>query len=69
MEKEEKQFKVLLEILEKFHSVGILQDMMLIGSWCLYFYRLEFEKVNAFPTIRRSGLRRFYWFPEKISRN
>jgi len=52
VEKEEKQFKVLLEVLEKFHSAGILQELMLIGSWCLYFYRLEFEKVAAFPAIR-----------------
>ena len=50
MEKEEKQFKILLEILRKFQSAGILPDMMLIGSWCLYFYRLEFE--NVFPAIR-----------------
>lgn len=50
MEKEEKQFKVLLDILETFHSAGILEEMMLIGSWCLYFYRLEFE--NAFTAIR-----------------
>lgn len=52
MEKEKKQFKVLQEILEKFHSAGILQDMMLVGSWCLYFYRLEFEGINTFPAIR-----------------
>ncbi len=52
MEKEAKQFKVLLAILEKFDAAGILGDMMLIGSWCLYFYRLEFEKPHAFPAIR-----------------
>ena len=52
MEKEEKQFNVLLQILKQFHSAGILQDMMLIGSWCLYFYRREYEGVTALPAIR-----------------
>ena len=52
MEKEEKQFRVLLEILEKFQSAGILQEMMLVGSWCLYFYHLEFKEADAFPAVR-----------------
>ncbi len=51
MEKEE-QFKLFREILEKFQSTGVLQEIMLIGSWCLYFYRIEFEKTDALPAIR-----------------
>ncbi len=49
MEKEEKQFKILPAILKEFHSAGILQEMMLIGSWCLHFYRFEFENHDDMP--------------------
>ena len=52
MEKEEKQFKILLDILSKFQSIGILQDFMLIGSWCLYFYQFEFKKRDGFSALR-----------------
>lgn len=52
MEKEEKQFKILRNILGKFQSVGILQDFMLIGSWCLYFYQFEFKEKDGFSAIR-----------------
>jgi len=50
--KEEKQFSILLEILKRFQSAGILKDVMLIGSWCLYFYRADYKKTNVFPAIR-----------------
>lgn len=65
----EEQFDILRTVLRKFQEAGILSELMLIGSWCLYFYRLEFK--NAFPAIRHwmlifsfrdmgSGTRGFY---------
>lgn len=35
---EKKQYELCLEILRRFHKEGILNDLILIGSWCVYFY-------------------------------
>ncbi len=43
------QFKVLYRILRRFQEAGVLQEMMLIGSWCLHFYRFEFENHDDMP--------------------
>ncbi|MCX7919530.1 MAG: nucleotidyltransferase domain-containing protein [bacterium] len=42
---EKKQSELCLEILHRFHKVGILSDCILIGSWCLYFYKEYFSTV------------------------
>lgn len=49
---EEEQFKILIQILRKFQKAGILSDLMLIGSWCLQFYRYHFEHPEALPAFR-----------------
>jgi len=36
---EKKQYDLCLEILRRFHKAGILNDLILIGSWCVYFYK------------------------------
>lgn len=46
------QFQVLHRILKRFQEAGILKEMMLIGSWCLYFYRLAFENDDSLPAVR-----------------
>lgn len=35
---EKRQHDLCLEILRRFSKAGILQDFILIGSWCAYFY-------------------------------
>lgn len=35
---EKKQYELCLEILRRFHKEDILDDLILIGSWCVYFY-------------------------------
>ena len=53
---EKNQFKVFREVLLKFQSQGILQDIMLIGSWCLYFYQIEFKDSGQIPKVRTLDL-------------
>ena len=43
---EKKQSDLCLEILRRFHKAGILDDLILIGSWCVYFYREYFSNVS-----------------------
>ncbi|MDD5680203.1 MAG: GSU2403 family nucleotidyltransferase fold protein [Candidatus Omnitrophica bacterium] len=35
---EKKQSELCLEVLRRFHKANILGDLILIGSWCVYFY-------------------------------
>ncbi len=49
---EKEQLKVLLQVLRQFYSAGVLKDIMLIGSWCLYFYRHEFGNPKTIPAVR-----------------
>ena len=36
---EKKQSELCLEILRRFHKANILDDCILIGRWCIYFYK------------------------------
>ncbi|MBU1727077.1 MAG: nucleotidyltransferase domain-containing protein [Candidatus Omnitrophica bacterium] len=42
---EKKQFELCIEILRRFNKAGILKDFILIGSWCVYFYKDYFSGV------------------------
>lgn len=42
---EKKQSELCLEILRRFHNAGLLEDFILIGSWCAYFYSDYFSDV------------------------
>jgi hypothetical protein len=35
---EKKQYELCVEILRRFKQAGILDDLILIGSWSAYFY-------------------------------
>lgn len=43
---EKKQSDLCLEILRRFHSAGVLDKLILIGSWCIYFYQEYFRGVH-----------------------
>lgn len=49
---EKEQLEILLQVLRQFYSAGVLKDIMLIGSWCLYFYRHEFGDPKTIPAVR-----------------
>lgn len=40
---EKKQHDLCLEILRRFHREGILDNFILIGSWCVFFYKDYFS--------------------------
>ncbi len=48
----EKRYALFLDVIKRFQSVGLLDDLILIGSWCLYFYKEYFSKAEFLPTIR-----------------
>lgn len=42
---EKKQSELCLEVLRRFHKSHILNDFILIGSWCVYFYKDYFADI------------------------
>jgi hypothetical protein len=48
---EKNQSELCFEILRRFHKTGILNDFILIGSWCVYFYQDYFSDVPYIDQI------------------
>ena len=47
-----KQYEVCLSVLRRLHDAGVLEHLVLIGSWCLLLYREYFGDAEAFPAVR-----------------
>ncbi|MFH1753239.1 MAG: hypothetical protein ABH875_03555 [Candidatus Omnitrophota bacterium] len=46
---EKKQYELCLEVLRRLNKAGVLNNFILIGSWCVYFYKDYFSEA---PYIR-----------------
>ena len=44
---EKKQSEICLEVLRRFHKAGILKDLILVGSWCVYIYKDYFSSNSS----------------------
>lgn len=44
----------LKEIIKTFSDAGFLDDVILVGSWCLTFYKLIFD--NFLPQVRTTDI-------------
>jgi len=49
---DKKQHKLLLEVLKRFQDKGILKSIILIGSWCVPFYKQYFKELKNVTTLR-----------------
>lgn len=49
---EKSQFKLCLEVLRRLEKSGVLKDIILIGSWCMPFYKDYFSSVGYSPSIK-----------------
>lgn len=47
-----KQYELSLNVLRKLEEAGVLQNLVLVGSWCLVAYRDYFRDVGAVPAVR-----------------
>ena len=67
---EKKQSELCLEILRRLHKAGVLRDFILIGSWCIYFYKDYFSNVPFIDqaTIKTRDLDSLIDNPRKIRR-
>jgi len=48
----EKQYDLCLEVLRRLNKAGVLNRLIIIGSWCIYFYKSYFSDVDYSSSIR-----------------
>ncbi|MBU2540876.1 MAG: nucleotidyltransferase domain-containing protein [Candidatus Omnitrophica bacterium] len=53
---EKKTFNLCLEVLRRFNNAGILKSVVVIGSWCIYFYRYYFKSKSYSTFIRTTDI-------------
>lgn len=62
----DEQFDLFQKTILRLGQSGVLSDIILIGSWCLYFYRIEFNNAEEIPVIRTLDLDFLIHNPPKI---
>jgi len=67
---EKNQYKLCFEVLRRFNKEGILDGLILIGSWCLYFYKDYFENISYIniSTIRTRDMDFLVPIPARIKK-
>lgn len=63
---EKKQYELCLEILRRFYKTGILDSLVLVGSWCALFYEDYFHSKKGFTTLRTRDIDFLVNAPNKI---
>lgn len=53
---EKSQFEVCSKVLKRLQKEGALEDLVLIGSWCAYFYKYYFTETHYEVTVRTRDL-------------
>jgi hypothetical protein len=48
----ERKYNLFFKILKSLDDKGILEDIILIGSWCQYFYKRHFSNSPEIPILR-----------------
>ena len=48
----ERKSNLFLNTLNALYESGVLEDIVLIGSWCHYFYRVYFSNAQEIPLLR-----------------
>ena len=52
----EKKYELLSIVLRELQSAGVLNHLILSGSWCQYYYRILFDKAPEIPLIRTTDI-------------
>jgi hypothetical protein len=63
---EKNQYELCLEVLRRFKSAGILDEIILIGSWCIPFYKDYFAGAKYPSAIRTRDMDFLIPNPNKI---
>lgn len=59
-------YKLCLDVLQKLQDSGVLKDLVLVGSWCVYFYKDWFEYGDELSAVRTTDIDFLIPTPPKI---
>jgi hypothetical protein len=62
----EKQYSLCLKVLRRLKEAGVLDEMMVIGSWCIYFYKNYFTEADYTSSIRTRDID--FLIPRRLKR-
>lgn len=65
---ETNQYKLCEQVLRRLHSAGVLDGMVVAGSWCVLFYQAYFDSEDFTPTLRTRDLDFAVPVPTRFSR-
>jgi len=63
---EKKQYDLVVEVLSRLDKVEVLDKLVLVGSWCLLFYKEYFSKVKYIPAIKTRDIDFLVPLPSRI---
>ncbi|MEA3359118.1 MAG: GSU2403 family nucleotidyltransferase fold protein [Thermodesulfobacteriota bacterium] len=64
----EEKYRLLSIVLRELQSAGVLDALILAGSWCQYYYRILFDMAPEIPLIRTTDIDFLVPNPPKIVR-
>jgi len=65
----EEKYKLLSIVLRRLQDAGILSCLILVGSWCQYYYRILFDNTPDIPLIRTTDIDFLVPNPPKTKKN
>ena len=68
-EKAELDIELFVSVLRALEEAGALGEMVLIGSWCLLFYKEHFDGSPLIPAVRTSDVDLLVPWPKRVRRN
>ena len=52
----EEKYKLFSAVLEKLQEEDVLNGLVIVGSWCQYYYRILFDNAPEIPLIRTTDI-------------
>ena len=65
----EEKYKLLSNVLRSLQDAGVLNCLILVGSWCQYYYRILFDNTPDIPLIRTTDIDLLVPNSPKIKKN
>ena len=66
---EKKKYSLCLEVLRRLRDEGILDKIMLVGSWCIPLYEDYFNKKGYLPPLRTRDMEFLFPVPFNLGKN
>ena len=65
----EEKYKLLSIVLRRLQDASVLSCLILVGSWCQYYYRILFDNTPDIPLIRTTDIDFLVPNPPKTKKN